>query len=317
MRLSRGAPTLILVLMIACATGGTGTLPPTLEGSGWRTLAPMPTPRTEVAGAARRGRIFVIGGFAETGGTVSAVEVYRIDLDEWSAAPDLPLAVNHAMAAATEDGVYVVGGYTDGLQAPSDRAFVLRAGKWHELPNLPASRAAGGAVAIGRRVYVVGGVTDDGLARSAFMYRPGADRWRKLPGLKQPRQHLGAASAGGKIVVVAGREGGLDSNLDEVDLFSARDRSWQGMPAAPTVRGGLAAAGWDDSVIAAGGEGPDGTFDEVEVFDVNARTWSALPPLPTPRHGLAVVVSGDILYVIGGGPEPGLTYSSVNEALRL
>ena len=42
-----------------------------------------------------------------------------------------------------------------------------------------------------------------------------------------------------------------------------------------------------------------------------------LEDLPTPRHGVGVAALGGRVFVIGGGPEPGLTVSSANEALRI
>jgi hypothetical protein len=55
----------------------------------------------------------------------------------------------------------------------------------------------------------------------------------------------------------------------------------------------------------------------VFAFDTRTRRWSALPDLPTPRHGLGVVSFGGTVYVIGGGPEPGLHVSAANESLAL
>ena len=45
--------------------------------------------------------------------------------------------------------------------------------------------------------------------------------------------------------------------------------------------------------------------------------WRSLPPLPTPRHGLGVVAVGDTVYVLAGGPRPGLHTSAANEAIHL
>jgi hypothetical protein len=70
-------------------------------------------------------------------------------------------------------------------------------------------------------------------------------------------------------------------------------------------------------VVAAGGEGGDGTFSEVEVYVVALDRWESLPGLPTPRHGLGVVADGDQLFVVSGGPQPGLTVSNANESLDL
>jgi hypothetical protein len=35
--------------------------------------------------------------------------------------------------------------------------------------------------------------------------------------------------------------------------------------------------------------------------------------MPTARHGLGAVSNEDRVYVIGGGPQPGLSVSNVNE----
>ncbi|MDQ4149423.1 MAG: hypothetical protein M3164_05455, partial [Actinomycetota bacterium] len=107
---------------------------PSREGLEWRRHPSAPTPRTEVAAAALAGRIYVIGGFAEDGSTVPTVEIYDPQQDRFSRGPDLPLAVNHAMAASHGDTLYVFGGYREGLSAPTDRAFALRAGRWEEIP---------------------------------------------------------------------------------------------------------------------------------------------------------------------------------------
>jgi hypothetical protein len=66
----------------------------------WRTLAPMPTPRSEVAVAAVGGKIYVIGGFEGDGSTSDAVEVYDPATDTWTQAPSLPEPRHHTAASA-------------------------------------------------------------------------------------------------------------------------------------------------------------------------------------------------------------------------
>ena len=58
-------------------------------------------------------------------------------------------------------------------------------------------------------------------------------------------------------------------------------------------------------------------FEEVLAYRVADRRWHRLDDLRTPRHGVGVAAFGGRVYVIGGGPEPGLTVSSANEALRI
>jgi len=85
----------------------------------------------------------------------------------------------------------------------------------------------------------------------------------------------------------------------------------------PSERGGTGAAASRGFVLSAGGEEPGGTIADVLAYRIAERRWVPLPDLPTPRHGAGVAALGGRLFVIGGGPEPGLTVSSANEALAL
>jgi hypothetical protein len=55
----------------------------------------------------------------------------------------------------------------------------------------------------------------------------------------------------------------------------------------------------------------------VLAYRIAERRWVQLQDLPTPRHGVGVAAFGGQVFVIGGGPAPGLTVSSANEALRV
>jgi N-acetylneuraminic acid mutarotase len=70
-------------------------------------------------------------------------------------------------------------------------------------------------------------------------------------------------------------------------------------------------------LVSAGSESSAGTSTAVYAFDVRSKRWHRLPDLPTPRHGLGVVGFGGRVYVIGGGPTPGLSVSRANEFLQL
>src|ERR687892_2895465 len=156
-----------LVLVLALAACNAEPETPAPQGLEWETLAPMPTPRTEVAAAVVGGRIVVVGGFAPAG-TVGTTEVYDVAADAWSAGPDLPVAVNHAMATSFEDEAYVFGG-TLGDGVISDAAFVLSDGAWEPLPLMPEPRTAGGAAVAGGPIPKVGG----GWARGGGPAPPG------------------------------------------------------------------------------------------------------------------------------------------------
>src|ERR671918_893076 len=298
-----GCAALVLVLALAACNAEPETPVPRVTDLEWETLAPMPTPRTEVAAAAVSGRIVVVGGFASAG-TVGTTEVYDVAADAWSAGPDLPVAVNHAMATSFEDEAYVFGG-TLGDGAISDAAFVLRGGAWEPLPPLPEPRTAGGAAVAGGLIYVVGGVGPEGVAQRTMVLHPAAGRWSVTEGLGRPREHMGVAAFDERVYAVGGRAGSLEG-FGDVEVLDPGTGSWSPLPDLPTPRGGMAAAATSNGfVVAAGGEEEGGTFHEVEAFDVEAELWVELPPMPTARHGLGVVA----MYVIAGGVDPGLSFS--------
>jgi len=62
-------------------------------------------------------------------------------------------------------------------------------------------------------------------------------------------------------------------------------------------------------------ESPQGTDRAVWALRPGTRRWLRLPDLPTPRHGLGVVGLGGRVWVVAGGPEPGLTVSGAVESL--
>jgi N-acetylneuraminic acid mutarotase len=282
-------------------------------GAQWRSLAPLPVARTEVAAAAVGPEIAVAGGFLADGSSSRRVDLYSPATNSWRRGPDLPAAVNHA-AAGLVGRLVVVGGYSRGRA--TRRAVMLDAQRWRPLPPLPAPRAAAAAAGLGGELYVVGGVGSSGLARTAFVYDPAGRRWRVQPG-PTPREHLAVAAAGGRIYAIGGRTAGFDTNLAIVESWRPGERRWRAEPAVPEPRGGTGAAAVGGLIVSVGGEAPAGTLARVFGFDVSTRTWRRLPDLPRPRHGLGVAAIGGTVYVVGGGPEPGLHVTAANEALTV
>ncbi len=46
-------------------------------------------------------------------------------------------------------------------------------------------------------------------------------------------------------------------------------------------------------------------------------TWTSGPSMPIARHGLAAADIGEKIYVIGGGPEPDISFANVVEILNV
>jgi hypothetical protein len=282
----------------------------------WRSAAPVPVARTEVAAALFGKEIALVGGFVASGRNSSRADAYSPARNRWRRLPNLPVSVDHAMAVGRGTDLYVVGGYGAGSVALSS-AFVLRGNRWAPLPSLPAPRAAAGAAIVRDKLYVVGGVEAPGrLARDGFALDLKNRRWSLIAG-PRPREHLGATALGGLVYAVAGRTAGLDTNLDIVEAYAPAANRWRAMPRVPGTRGGTAAAAVGGRIVSAGGEEPGGTIRTVFAYNPATRRWKQLPSLPRPRHGLGLTGYRGRAYALAGGPQPGLTVSSSNQVLRV
>jgi hypothetical protein len=304
----------VLVLLVPLVAGASGWS----TGGGWQSVAPVPVPRTEVAATAAAGEIVVVGGFLADGSSSRRADAYSPQRNRWRRLPDLPLAVNHAMAATYRGRAYVLGGYAGGIGAGDAvrAAYVLERGRWRALPRMPERRAAAGAAVVGGRLYVVGGVGPEGLARRMLVLDLARRRWSTAPG-PTPREHLAVTASNGRVYALAGRLAGIDTNLGTLQSYAPGAGAWTDLPPVPHPRGGPGAAAVGGRIVSVGGEEPSGTIASVYAYDVAARSWNRLDDLPSPRHGLGVVALGGRVYALAGGPRPGLFVSDANEALEL
>jgi N-acetylneuraminic acid mutarotase len=70
----------------------------------------MPTARSEIAGAVLNDKIYIVGGFDNTGRSTSNVEVYNHVTGRWVQSISLPQSLDHAAATSFNGKLYVVGG---------------------------------------------------------------------------------------------------------------------------------------------------------------------------------------------------------------
>ena len=75
----------------------------------WAKKAHLPTPRSGIAAATVKGRIYVFGG-EETGGTFDTNERYSPGTDSWETIPRLPTARHGLGAVALGDRIYTLAG---------------------------------------------------------------------------------------------------------------------------------------------------------------------------------------------------------------
>src|SRR2546425_8969700 len=77
----------------------------------WGAKAPALLKRTEVAVAAVRGKVYVVGGLQQGLSFITpAVEEYDPATDTWRHRASLPSGLHHAGIGAVNDRIYIIGG---------------------------------------------------------------------------------------------------------------------------------------------------------------------------------------------------------------
>ena len=308
-------------------SGATTSPAPAGTGLTSKDLAPMPVPRTEVAGAVfDNDRLIVVGGLLPDGGASNRADVYSASRDAWAPGPPLPIGLHHAGAAAVGGRVYVAGGYTNapGQQwRASARVFSLgpRDAAWREEKTMSPPRGALALAGTETQIVAIGGVVGDDVIRTTDILdltRADAE-WQSGPDLAEAREHLAAAAVGTKVFAIAGRVSGLDRNKATVEVLDTSNLNlgWSAAAELAKARGGTGAAAVGEQVCVTGGEESAGTIASVECLAAGGTRWTTIGSLRQPRHGLAVIGLGGRLHVIGGGPRPGLFVSGSHEAFTL
>lgn len=326
----------MVVLAVALGAACTGDGQPVPEGVSsspppsprpqvgtWTALAEFPQRRTELSAVTLAGQVYVAGGAAQGSGRE---RFFRYDpaADAWTELAPLPEERHHAPMAAHDGTVYVVGGVAD--RAFPNQAFLGRfsttetllvydvaSDTWREGPALPGPVGAHAAATTDDgMIHVFGGI---GERRSPaldqhLVFDPARQTWSRLPPLPTGREHLGAAYLDGVIYTAAGR--GSDSSGTEFEAYDVATRKWRTLPDVPTARSGVAVVAFQGQIYVCGGEnlGSPDTFDQAERYDPATGTWREVTPMPAGRHGLGGAALADGIVLVGGGPDPGFSYSA-------
>ena len=292
----------------------------------WHTRAVVPLPRSEMAWAtAHRGRLHLLGGYAEQRVDRTYHHIYEQAGDRWVEGIPLPLGANHVGVEIMDGHLYAIGGHLDQNRRPHARCFQLHlsAGRWVEIAPLPQAAGSVACVGLGGLLHAIGGAVGDTTASKKsidwhYVYDPKINRWAPRAPLPTGRDHVGALVVGSVIHVVGGRVDSFLTNSNLHHIYDAAKDAWTPRRPMPTARSGHGAVLYRGKIFVMGGEGYERVFGQNEAYDPVADRWEAHAPMPTPRHGLGAAVIGDFIHVVGGGPVMGGgVQSAVHEAFTL
>ncbi len=312
---------LIAAMLLACCA----------EPPGWRSGTPLPGPRFEAPALTLGGRIYYVGGITGTDGDITSAEpASRVDIFDpttrtWSRGPDLPADApkHHLAAVVMNDRIFVLGGFdgiigrgiaTDAFR-PIATTWVLEGAAWRRLADQPLARGGATAQAIGGVIYVAGGAATEGVPSYAdlYAYDPSSDTWSVRAPMPTAREHVASCMIDGRMIVVGGWAGAARIAQHAAEQYDPSLDSWTVLQPMPTSRGGLGAATVAGRCYVVGGEDwalpLPGTFATLEVYDPGAQAWHPGPAMTVSRHGIGATSRDGALWVIGGGPAQGNSYT--------
>jgi len=287
---------------------------------GWIAKAPALLNRTEVAVAAVRGKVYVVGGFQQSLPFITpAVEEYNPATDTWRERAPLPGGLHHAGIGVVNDRLYVIGGFELSLfsiwsPVTSLYEYDSVADRWTARKPMLTPRGALAVAALDGKLHAIGGYSRDGNTSAHEVYDPATDSWTARAPMPTARDHHAAAPLNGRLYAFGGRlNRQYSQNLGVTEEYDPATDRWTRKADLPTPRSGITAAVVKDRIYVFGGEAPSGTFRENEAYHPASNAWAALAPMPTARHGLGSAAVDGRIYVISGGPTPGGSFSAVNE----
>jgi len=280
----------------------------------WESLAPMPTPRSEVGIVAIDDHIYVIGGHDTRYRALDILEVYDTKNDKWEKLSPLPAKLHHSTATAHDGKIYYVGGFETGWRKATNNLFIYdpSTDTWSRGTDMPTARGALTAEFIGHKLYVIGGKHHESMAINE-VYDHHTDSWETKAPMPTARDHFSSTVIDEKIYVIGGRLNANNArNLDANEAYDPNNDSWEILEPLKVPRSGLAATSLNGTMFVIGGESNLQNFGDNAQY-IPQEGWVDYLEMLTPRHGAEAVTVDDKIYVIGGGVTPGLSVSGINE----
>jgi non-specific serine/threonine protein kinase len=298
-------------------TGGqaNGQLVPSTEvfdGTSWRKVANLPTPREHLAMVTDGTFAYVLGG-RNLGAdkNTDAVERYDPATQKWTSLAPLPSPRGGLGAAVADGRIVVVGGEDPTNVLGGVDAYDIQSGKWTSWPKMTTARHGAAVAAVGKTVYVLDGAVKPSHSAStaiseAFDVPPRrlqpAAAWRAVTDAPVARQFTGSAVIDGTLWVVGGLTTGEATS--QTWAYDAAIDRWKQGPDLPIPLHHTSAVDYKGELVVIGGWTPaNGNMSGLvsdKVFALRAGKWVELPPLRRPRVAAAAATVGDKIVLAGG-----------------
>ena len=264
------------------------------QNNSWKSVADMPTPRSNAEAAVVDGKIYVVGGFTATDRRMEStkilkvVEVYDPQSDTWERKQDMSQPRLSFGIGVVEREIYVMGGanfFENQWRLNHVEAYNPDTDVWHDRPSLLTRRDGVETAVVADSIYVIGGRGWPSIAQNGpylatiDVYEPG-NRWRKKTDLLNLRYGFSTVVVDDEIYLIGGLEGvGLDEHIGTVEVYNPKADRWRRRTPMPIGNTPFGAAVVNGKIYIFGSERKNGGLSlDVEVFKAGRIT--AIDKLP-------------------------------------
>lgn len=239
----------------------------------WTIKASLPVGLHHVGIGVAGGRVYVIGGYMQSGLTVwhpvATVYAYDPTTDSWAERAPMPTPRGALSVSEHEGKLYAIGGYDRKTNSAAVEVYDPERNTWASRTPLPTPRDHLATAAVSGKVYAIGGRVNGDYRQNLSVtevYDPVTDRWVRAADLPTARSGITASVVGEKLYVFGGE--GDEGTFRENEMYDPARDMWQAMALMPTGRHGLGSAAVQGRIyVISGGPTPGGSFSNLnEVF---------------------------------------------------
>ena len=178
----------------------------------WTAKAPMPVGLHHVGIGVAGGKLYVIGGYKQSGLSVwhpvATVFAYDPAIDTWAERASMPTPRGALSVTAHDGKLYAIGGYDRKANSAAVEVYDPEHNTWAVRAPLPTPRDHLAAATVSGKVFAIGGRLNGDYRRNLSVtevYDPVTDRWARatifrLPAVEslRPRLAVGFTCLGAK-----------------------------------------------------------------------------------------------------------------------
>lgn len=249
-------------------------------------------------------KIYVCGGYGDSGAALDSAECFHACSGSWRALPSMRVRRAGSAAAVCRRRLIISGGVGD--LGSTVQSWNASSGKWEfgTVPSMPSKRHDHVSHVFGGHLYVCGGcdakdMALDSLLRVQLTSDVQRPAWESMRPMREGRALMASSVIGGRLFIGGGHIPETTA-LQSTEEFDPLRGVWSEAPHMLVPRVGPASAALRACMYVCGGEYGGTILNLVERFDPAERCWSPLRPMAHPRQCAAAAAIGDVLYIIGG-----------------